>query len=262
MAGMNRRTLLKRSAGLVLAATFGAGVGGTLQAAPSLATTPPAKRVCCIGDSVTWGLTATGSPEPIPTPWGGYRGHLWTPVWEQYDVRPVGSRTDPLKWGGHEGHGGLRIPQATAMVPRIVADYDPHIVIAMLGTAHFLYDPLGYGLASWEQALTDMVAFLCAIETHRPGTETLLCTPPISRHVPDAELWTRTWWQGLPQAAQRARVASGAHVRVVHASEALVPATDLSDLVGHPTDDGATKLGYVKIAEAIKAALVPILEAA
>src|SRR2546423_15628435 len=94
-------------------------------------------RVLCIGDSITRGST---NDALTFTPWGGYRGHLWTRLWPDYDVCPVGSMTDdagnatgPAQFGGHEGHPGWTIAQLRAHVDGGMTTHTPDVVLLLPG---------------------------------------------------------------------------------------------------------------------------------
>lgn len=105
-----------------------------LFAAPVLAAEKPVEmstplRILPLGDSLTYGLTY-GEPEF----YSGYRGILEQKLADAHvPVVFVGTQKD--EWGRqHEGHNGWRIHQIDDIIPRVLNETKPDVILLMVGT--------------------------------------------------------------------------------------------------------------------------------
>jgi len=145
--------------------------------------------IMCIGDSLTWGATANGTPAP-----GGYRDQLCLALFACYQqVQFVGPLNDNSsetlinrKSTGHAGYRGYRIDELCACLDGpnpypgnkgywfTVSNFNPDIILLMAGTNDILQ---GKGVAN---AVNDMDIMIAKIYKLRPKSTVLLAQiPPI-----------------------------------------------------------------------------------
>ncbi len=214
---------------LVLAAAM-AVLSAAFPTASSAATTT---KIMPLGDSITRGSQSQDT--------GGYRGFLETSLeGEGYDFDFVGSQTDYAGSGEyaltrkrHEGHSGYTINGIRNNINTWLTDWDPDVVLLMIGTNDRKASDFPDGAATRFEALVE------DIQNH-PTKPRLLASaiPPSS----DSSINTKiTRYNGLIK-----------QISIDHGVPFVEPGLGLGDLADgvHPDREG-----YQKIAQAWFAAL-------
>jgi len=118
-------------------------------------------RVMPLGDSITRGAG------------DGWRGTFWSRVLagggrlDLVGSQVQGSFADPQ----HEGHGGWRIDQLTAIAADRVRRYAPDVVLLMAGTNDLVHH-------RWAGMAGRLETLVRAVQAARPGVRVLLATVP------------------------------------------------------------------------------------
>lgn len=181
-----------------------------------------ARKVCCIGDSITVG---NGSFDG-----GGYRTYLKQHQGTCIDL--VGSQASGnITNNQHEGYGGYTADRLLGMVPRIVDAYHPDVFLVMVGTN----DILDYRLSRAVDGLCDLATILATFA--RPAQVIVAAIPQLAdptlnmlRHVYNANL--------ASLCDVRARMGD----RIIWA-EIPWRASDIGADGVHPNDTGYSMLG-------------------
>ena len=185
-----------------------------------------------MGDSITWGA------QSLPT--GGYRGPLWQmTVGQGWDAQSVGSvYAGPPEIGGCEGHGGWTIEQIQGIVPTVLPEYQPKIVLLQIGTNDSFLD-------GGTSALTKMTALLDTLRTTAPDTLVFVASlTPCVRPAIIAQGMS-AFDQALPSLVQ-AEVAEGGRFQFVDMHTLCGFGTgDLSSDGTHPSPAGYQKMADV-----------------
>jgi VCBS repeat-containing protein len=236
------------SGGDPAAATPGAlnFAGGTQGVAVNLSTHQWSNvlQVLPLGDSITYGWTATDYQQGQTNMENGYRGPLWRDfASDSMLVDMIGPNTSgdaTLPDQNHAGYPNYRSDQIAALLPGILATSHPDAILLMAGTNDVFQEvsPAAHVAAS----ITGMIA---AATAANPATHVYVATMmPINQAQdgqPGDAAMVATVNSAIRTAVSQA-IATGANVSLVDLSAMTV--SDLQD-AAHPTDAGYTKLGQI-----------------
>jgi len=151
-------------------------IGSTIAKLEENFTTSPASnpllKIMPPGDSITYGVSGKNGRES-----GGYRTELWNRfVADGIPVKFVGSMSSgPAKLGekDHEGHPGWTIGQIVRSVDAWLKEFQPDVVLLMIGTNDTKKSPLKTMVDELSKLLDQITAIL-------PNTQLLVASiPPI-----------------------------------------------------------------------------------
>ena len=190
-------------------------------------------RIMPLGDSITYGHSQD------PTVQGGYRGPLWEMTTAQgWQCQYVGSQVfGPPGIGGCEGHPGWGIPSITQIVPQVIPQYQPDVILLQIGTNSL------HVASDLPTALASMSTLLDTLIRYAPNAQVVVAsvTPTPSASL---DALFQSFNQQLPGMVQ-VRAAKGARISFVdmHSLCGFVP-SDYSDSL-HPTSSGYAKMANV-----------------